>query len=156
MAARRPAHKVAHPPGSCPNDAFNWTDCDRLGQKPCSAMLDARPEECSRKAVAEFEGKGYCGVHYASRVNGEIESKRIAIRRAELDQRITEHLAWIAEHPSVWDRKVDGGGGESHPASPKVPAPSPAEAESMGTGGPAVLRAPVWSASSGDPAPVRK
>lgn len=160
MAERRPAHKVAHPPGVCPNGAFNWADCDKAGRKPCSAMLDSRPEECAKWAVAEYEGKGYCGVHYFSRVNREIEDKRQLQLRAELDRRITEHLNWIAEHPSVWDRRSGGGGGESNPASLEVAAPG-TETVSAGPAGPTGQLTPMkvrriaWSALSGDKAPIR-
>lgn len=154
MAERRPAHKAVHPPGSCPNGAFNWADCDKAGRKPCSAMLDSRPEECSKWAVDTYEGKGYCGTHYSSRVNRAIEEKRELQLRAELDRRITEHLNWIADHPSVWDGRSGGGGGESNPASQggraSEPEHDPGQSPALVPAEPITpTRRVIWSASSG-------
>lgn len=144
-------------------------------------MLDSRPEECSKRATGEYEGRWYCGVHYASRVNAALEAARAAKRRESLDQRITDHIAWVEAHPSVWDRKVapavgveptgvafgeraattsaperGGGGGESNPASSEVASGRDKPGGLAGPTGQLTpkTRSVLWSAASGNKSPV--
>lgn len=153
---RRPQHRVGH--AVCPYGATSWAECDDRAKEAygrCTALTD-KGSECTKWATDEIGERRYCGQHATSIVLAEIDAHRREKRQAELDARITEHLEWVALHPSVWDRRSDGGGGESNPASPKVPAPS-TQSVSVGTGGPAEPLTPmVWSATSGNPAPVRK
>lgn len=118
-------------------------------------MLDSRPEECSKRATGEYEGRWYCGVHYASRVNAALEDARAAKRRESLDQRITDHIAWVEAHPSVWDRR-GGGGGESNPASSEVASGRDKPGGLAGPTGQLTpkTRSVLWSAASGNKSPV--
>ena len=123
MPQRRPPHKTAHGL-ACPYGVFNWADCDAAAEHQwgqCKAMLDSKPEPCTRWAVAE---EGYCGQHYAARIELERRTVRIAIERAALDARIDAYLARVAEHPSIWDgehtpRGVAAGAG-LEPATSRV------------------------------------
>jgi hypothetical protein len=157
VAARRPAHKVGH--AVCPYGATSWAQCDDLARDAygrCSA-LTAKAEECEKYAVpeAELNGRRYCNQHATAIAIQAAEFARQSKLKVDLDRRITSHLAWIAEHPSVWDNRSDGGGGESNPALPEVEGPG-TETVSAGPTGPAKPLTPVvWSASSGVPAPLR-
>ena len=173
VAARRPKHRDVHQP--CPYGATNWADCDRLSTPMCSAMLDSRPDECSKRATGEHEGRWYCGVHYASRVNAALEAKRATFRKDALDERITAFLAWTADHPSVWSpreesnpvtilttggqprvRGLGGGGGESNPASSEVASGRDKPGGLAGPTGQLTpkTRSVLWSAASGNKSPV--
>jgi hypothetical protein len=80
--------------------------CDKaqqiaLGQ--CRAMVDDKdPHPCSRWAISET---GWCGQHHASEVERALQTERRTAKRVELDARISDHMAWVATHPSVWDTR---------------------------------------------------
>ena len=120
---------------------------------PCAAMT-SKAMECARMSVL---GERYCTQHLLAIAIAEDEDRRKAKLRRELDTRLDAYIAWAEAHPSVWDsRRGGGGGGESNPASLEVAAPG-TETVSAGPAGPTGQLTPVvWSASSGDPAPVRK
>lgn len=63
---------------------------------------DRQPVPCVRWAVAE---NGWCWQHYASEMERIKREERIAIRRARLDAQADEFMAWVKNHPSVWDTK---------------------------------------------------
>lgn len=114
---------------------MTWAACDRAtleARGRCAAMT-GKAEECTNWAVDEFEGKGYCGQHYASRVNDAIKRERETERRQRIDQSIERFLAWTAEHPSVHDRML----------SLEVPQRKEEPAATAGNG--------LWAASSGRP-----
>lgn len=122
----RKAHKLVHGL-TCPYGAFNWADCDKAAEHqwgPCQAVVGKHePEPCSRWAA---DDKGYCGQHYVAKVEGERAAERIAIAKAEMDQRIDAYIEWSKEHPSVWDsqlapRGVAAGAG-LEPATSRVTA----------------------------------
>jgi hypothetical protein len=97
--------------------------------------MTEREEPCDNWSVSEYDGHGYCGQHFASRVNAGIKATQEASRMAEIAVRIDAFLAWKVGHPSVWDPMPAGWTGE--------PVPVP------------VVRSRVtWSASSGLPCPV--
>lgn len=153
MAARRPLHRIAHP--ECPQGVKSWDACDRavLEARGRCVALTEKEDECPNWAVAEFEERGYCGQHYASRVNAAMAATRAATRKAELDQRIEAYIAWTAEHPSILDRMPTtantgpvspvglAGGAGLEPAITRVTAEGPT------TERPAI----GWRASSGTP-----
>lgn len=144
--AREP-HKKVHP--DCPNGATTWAACDRAALEArgrCVALTE-KATECSNWATDEYDGRGYCGVHYGSRVNAALEEARVARRREEMSIRIDAALAWHEEHPSVhdpmprewWSR------GESNPVA--ADAPGATQPSHGRANRPRVL----WSASSGEP-----
>lgn len=139
MPARRPLHKAVHAP--CPNGATSWDACDKAAQEArgrCSA-LTKEAEECSNWSIDEHDGRGYCGQHYASAVQRELDRERKEVKRVELDDRITAYLAWRETHPGVWERMADGEGLE--PSITRVTTEGP------------TTRRPVngWRASGGLP-----
>lgn len=81
--------------------------CDQARKEAlgkCVAMTgDREPEPCRNWAVDRYDGRGFCGQHYASAVNRGIRAAREAAKRAELDARIDAFIAWTKDHPSVWD-----------------------------------------------------
>lgn len=95
--------------------------------------MTERETECTNWATDEYDGKGYCGQHYGSRVNAGIAAEREASRQAEMQKRIEEFIAWKADHPSVWD----------------------SFAIMVTTVGQPVPKGMIWSARSGLPAPKR-
>lgn len=65
----------------------------RLGQ--CRAMIpgktkQAEPRPCTNWAINE---RGYCGQHYASEVEKQLQSERAAVRKAELLAQIDAYIA---------------------------------------------------------------
>lgn len=66
-------------------------------------MVDdkAEPRECSNWAVAE---EGWCGQHYASKIEGERRAERIAIKRDAMNARADAYIEWTRDHPSVHER----------------------------------------------------
>lgn len=98
------AHK-GHP--RCPHTSKAACEkARRTALGPCKALVgDKDPQPCNHLAVDE---DGYCGTHLdvlVRKLEGTWMERRLAEKRAELDRRITEFLAFSADHPSVWDTK---------------------------------------------------
>lgn len=99
----RPQHRKAHDP--CPYAASNWAECDYRAKEArgrCASLTDAETP-CKNWATDDYDGLGYCGSHFASRVNAAVKAKKEAARMAEVNARIDAYMAWTKEHPSVWD-----------------------------------------------------
>jgi hypothetical protein len=77
---------------------------EELGK--CVAMTqDKEPKPCTHWASSRVGELAYCGTHAGTVLNQEIEAQRAAKKRAELDQRIGDYIAWRDAHPSVWDTR---------------------------------------------------
>lgn len=99
MAARRPAHKAAHP--ECPYGAENWAECDQRAKEVrgrCVALTE-KATECTNWATDDFEDRGYCGQHYGSRVNAALEARRAEVKKAGMLERIDAYLASVGQEP---------------------------------------------------------
>jgi len=81
--------------------ACNEAARERLGH--CVEMTGAG-EECTNWAIDLANDRGYCGQHLSSVLLREDRERRAVRKKAELDDRIAEFLAWRDEHPSVHDR----------------------------------------------------
>ena len=84
--------------------------CDRARQEAmgrCQAMTgDREPSPCDNWAIDEIDGQKVCGQHanaLAQRVDRE---RRLRAKREDLERRIDAHLAWVREHPHVWDART--------------------------------------------------
>jgi hypothetical protein len=73
----------------------------------CAEMTaDKRtPKPCSHWADSIVAGRPICNQHATAVLSRELEAQRVARVRAALDDQITQHMTWIAEHPSVWDSR---------------------------------------------------
>lgn len=75
---------------------------EALGQ--CVADVgDDEPRACRNWATTVIGDRPLCGQHansYAIQFDAEARRQR---ERAVIDARITEHMAWVSGHPSVWD-----------------------------------------------------
>lgn len=104
---RRPPHATAHKP--CPFGKTNWSDCDTAASRQwglCKAQTgDKEPKPCTRWAM---DADGWCGQHFASRMEAERRARLDAERKAELDARIDAYIAMMAECPSLHDCPHDG------------------------------------------------
>jgi hypothetical protein len=66
---------------------------------------DREPTPCRHWAVEIIGDRRVCGQHARSvAIRVDIERRRAA-KRADLDRRLDEYVAWTAEHPSVWDQR---------------------------------------------------
>jgi len=72
----------------------------------CVAMTQDKkvPTACDNWATSSVDDRNYCSVHAGKILNDQIESTRVATKRAELSARIESFLVWTSGHPSVWDR----------------------------------------------------
>lgn len=104
MAARRPAHKLAH--AQCPYGQANWADCDaaashRWGR--CKAEVSRKgssePGECSNWAVSD---DGWCGQHFNALAEKELERARRAERKLQWDKAADEFIAKASDPNWEW------------------------------------------------------
>jgi hypothetical protein len=108
MAKRLP-HKAAHP--ECPHNARTWGDCDKAEQEArgrCASLVRDGEGECRNWGTDPHADRWWCGQHIASILLAEDKARREAARKARLDSDIDVHMAWTAEHPSVWDVRPVG------------------------------------------------
>lgn len=78
-----------------------------IGQ--CSSMVgetESKLKPCPHWGVEVIEGRPYCGQHANSQAIKADERIRTLRHKAELDARIDAHMAWVRDHPSVWDERV--------------------------------------------------
>lgn len=74
----------------------------RAALGPCREMID-EDKSCKNLGTDEYDGKAYCGQHLNSAVLAADRVNREAKVRADRDGRADTFLAWVADHPSVWD-----------------------------------------------------
>lgn len=105
MPSRRPAHAKAH--AECPYGQSNWADCDSAANHRwgmCKALVQQKknrdPEECSNWAVGEV---GWCGQHYASKIEDEARIGREADRVLQLAAQMDAYFAATGGTPHTCD-----------------------------------------------------
>ena len=79
----------------------------RVAMGQCQEMSGSRePTPCARWATEEIDGRKVCGQHANMLVLRVDHRRREQLRLDDLNRRIDEYLAWVAEHPHVWDSRV--------------------------------------------------
>jgi hypothetical protein len=83
--------------------------CDRARREAmgrCAEMTgDREPSPCTNWAVEEVGGRKVCGQHARTLALAVDQENRRIDRMNELNRRIDAHLAWVADHPHVWDAR---------------------------------------------------
>jgi hypothetical protein len=64
-----------------------------------------QPKPCSHWAESIVDKKPVCNQHATVLLNRLLEQQRRLDRINKLNARIDAHLAWVRDHPHVWDRK---------------------------------------------------
>lgn len=63
------------------------------------------PTQCSKWARSLFDERPICDQHATGLLNRALEAHKAAEKRASLDARLDDYIAWTAAHPSVWDSR---------------------------------------------------
>ena len=78
----------------------------RLRMGKCAAMTEGKdPHPCDNWATDSIGSTNYCGTHIKTLYADQVESERVARRKRVLDAVIDAHMAWVQDHPSIWDSK---------------------------------------------------